>query len=162
MPDHAPPHVATPNGRRAVLIPRRLLLAAGPIGDLAPEQVAAAIARGLLTGGQPEPDVLVLGGERAGEEDLHELLRASGFDQRMRSARAVIVAVARLGETTLAASPAFEIATRARQGGVPAYAVTGSNALDAFDARILDLQLILEAGGRRGLAAAGRRLAGVV
>ena len=59
----------------------------------------------------------------------------------------------------VAGSAAFEIATRARQAGVPAYAVTGENALGAFDARMLDLQLVLEARGPRGLAAAGRRLA---
>jgi hypothetical protein len=80
----------------------------------------------------------------------------------MRAARAVVVAVERLGEATLAASPTFEIATRARQAGVPAYAITAANGLDAFDARILDLQLILEASGRRALAAAARRLAGVL
>ena len=53
----------------------------------------------------------------------------------------------------------FEIATRARQAGVPAYAVTGENELDAFDARMLDLQVILEARTVRGLAAAGTKLA---
>jgi hypothetical protein len=162
MPDHAPAHLAAPIARRAVLIPRRLLLAAGAIGELAPEQVGAAIARGLLACGQPEPDLLVLAGDRADEEDLRELLQASGFDRRMRAARAVVVAVERLGEATLAASPTFEIATRARQAGVPAYAITAANGLDAFDARILDLQLILEASGRRALAAAARRLAGVL
>ena len=68
----------------------------------------------------------------------------------------------RLAERTLTVSPAFEIATRARQGGVPAYAVTGENLLDAFDARILDLQVILQASSARALAAAGRRLAELV
>ena len=61
---------------------------------------------------------------------------------------------------TLAGSVAFEIATRARQGGVPAYAVTAENALERFDARILDLQLILQARSRDALVAAGRELAG--
>ena len=45
---------------------------------------------------------------------------------------------------------------------MPAYAVTAEDALDAFDARILDLQLILQARGARTLAAAGRRLAQIV
>jgi Rad3-related DNA helicase len=162
MPDHAPAHLAVPIGRRAVLISRRLLIAAGPIGALAPEQVAGAIARGLLAGGLPQPDVLVLDREHTGEEHLRELLAASGFDRRLRAARAVVIAVERLGEATLAASPTFEVATRARQAGVPAYAITAENGLDAFDARILDLQLILQARGRGGLAAAARRLAGVV
>jgi glycerate kinase len=147
------------SSRTAVAIPSRLLIVAGPFDRLTPEQVAAAIARGVLAGGLPEPDIFTLGCEA---DEPREHLDAGGFDARMRAARAVVVAVARLDETTLAASSAFEVATRARQGGVPAYAVTAANGLDAFDARILDLQLILEARGRRGLAAAGRRLAGVV
>ena len=80
----------------------------------------------------------------------------------MRRARAVVIATERLRETTLAGSVTFEIATRARQGGVPAYAVTGANALDAFDARILDLQLILPARSRAALMTAGRKLAELV
>ncbi|HEY4450449.1 MAG TPA: glycerate kinase [Solirubrobacteraceae bacterium] len=162
MTDHALPHPRRALGRHTVLISRRLLIAAGPIEDFAPEQVAAALARGLLAGGLPEPDVLAVDAEHDDAEDLHELLQVSGFDRRMRDARAVLVAVARLDETTLAASPAFEIATRARQAGVPAYAITAANGLDAFDARILDLQLVVEARGSRGLAAAARRLADVV
>ena len=77
----------------------------------------------------------------------------------MRSARAVILGEQRLRERTLAGSVTFEIASRARQAGVPAYAVTAQNRLDSFDARILDLQVILEASGPRALERAGRRLA---
>jgi glycerate kinase len=80
----------------------------------------------------------------------------------MLRSRAVVIAAARLDERTLAGSPAFEIATRARQAGVPAYAVTADDGLDAFDARMLDLQLVLQARDGRALAAAGRRLAGIV
>jgi hypothetical protein len=40
--------------------------------------------------------------------------------------------------------------------------VTGENRLGCFDARILDLQLILEAHSTRALAAAGRRLAQLI
>jgi glycerate kinase len=57
-----------------------------------------------------------------------------------------------------------EVATRARQAGVPAHAIVGISALDRFDARILDLQEILTARGPAELVAAGgelaRRLAG--
>jgi hypothetical protein len=67
-----------------------------------------------------------------------------------------------LEERTLAGSIAFEIATRARQGGVPAYAVTAENRLDAFDARIMDLQRIVQAADGRALRAAGKRLAATV
>jgi hypothetical protein len=38
----------------------------------------------------------------------------------------------------------------------------GENALDRFDARILDLQAILEAGDEAGLRRAGRRLAALL
>jgi len=90
------------------------------------------------------------------------LLDALGFDERMRAARAVVIARGRLDDRTLAGTLAFEVATRARQAGVPAYAVTGENALDPFEARIVDLQVILEASTPRALSAAGRKLAALV
>ena len=93
-----------------------------------------------------------------GEPTAKEMLDSLHFDQRMRAARAVIVADEHLRESTLAGSITFEIATRARQAGVPAYAVTANDDLDGFDARILDLQVILEARSPRGLTTAGRRL----
>jgi len=90
------------------------------------------------------------------------LLDALSFDERMRAARAVVIARGRLDDRTLAGTLAFEVATRARQAGVPAYAVTGENALDPFEARIVDLQVILEASTPRALSAAGRKLAALV
>jgi len=137
-------------------IPRHALIVSSCIGALAADRVAAAIARGLSAGGRPDSDMLNLEDSTG---DVGALLLESGFDARMRGARAVIIAVARLREETLAPSAAFEIATRARQSGVPAYALTAENRLDAFDARILDLQVIIEADGARALTAAGRRLA---
>ena len=92
--------------------------------------------------------------------DVSGLLQAMDFDARMRAARAVVVGAERLDERTLVGSTVFEIATRARQAGVPAYAVTGENALSLFDARILDLQVILEARDPRALRRAGEKLAG--
>jgi len=80
----------------------------------------------------------------------------------MRAARAVVIAEPRLDERTLAGTVAFEIATRARQGGVPAYGITRENELDSFDARILDLQTILRARSHRSLVSAGRELAELV
>jgi Glycerate kinase family len=144
--------------------------------------VARAIGRGLVAGGLAEPDIcpievgeptqaeisLRAAAERDREPgkvavpDVAALLLALDFDTRMRRARAVVLAEWRLAESTLRGSAAFEIATRARQGGVPAYAVTGENALAPFDARILDLQVILEAGDKRALAGAGRKLAGLI
>ena len=107
----------------------------------------------------PEPDVCVLAAEQRHSHDVGRALQELGFDARMRRARAVVIAAERLQERTLAGSVTFEIATRARQGGVPAYAVTRENTLEPFDARILDLQLILQARSLNALVAAGRELA---
>ncbi len=93
---------------------------------------------------------------------VSSLLEELDFDARMRSSRAVVLAQGRLEERTLRGSAAFEIATRARQGGIPAYAVVGKNMLAAFDARIMDLQAIFEAGSARALVGAGRKLARIV
>jgi len=142
--------------------PDRLLLACSPFGPrLSGAAVARALADGVQDGGLPDPDLCPLP-SLEDKEAVRRVLDALDFDARMRSARAVVVAVARLEERTLAGSVTFEIATRARQGGIPAYAVTGDNLLEAFDARILDLQLIVQARGRSALVSAGRRLAGIV
>lgn len=90
------------------------------------------------------------------------VLEQLDFDARMRAARAVIVGEGRLDLDTLAGKAPGEIATRARQAGVPCFATVGSRSLDAFGARILDLQTVLEAGDEDGLEAAGRRLATLV
>jgi glycerate kinase len=90
------------------------------------------------------------------------VLEQLDFDARMRAARAVIVGEGRLDLSTLAGKAPGEIATRARQAGVPCFAAVGSRTLDAFGARILDLQAVLEATDERALEAAGRRLATLV
>jgi glycerate kinase len=87
------------------------------------------------------------------------VLEALGFDARMRAAHAVIVGERRLERATLRGRVTGEIATRARQAGVPCHAVTGTDAIDRFDARILDLQAILEATTVAELEAAGEALA---
>ena len=86
------------------------------------------------------------------------VLKAIGFDERLRAARAVIVGEGRLDAATLEGRITGEIATRARQAGVPCHAIVGADAIDRFSARILDLQVILEAGTRAELEAAGERL----
>jgi glycerate kinase len=146
------------------VIPQTALVVSGPFGTaLSAEDVARAIARGLQAGGLPEPDLCPIEVGKAAASEIAALLAGLDFDARMRRARAVVLVEEHLRESTLRGSIAFEIATRARQGGVPAYAVTGENALSPFDARILDLQLILEAStSPRSLAAAGRKLAQVV
>jgi glycerate kinase len=145
--------------------PRTLLVAARAFdGQLSAHRVAAAVARGLADGGWQADLCPIEGNERAARaaSDVRDLLGALDFDARMRAARALIVCEARLREDTLAGSVAFEIATRARQGGVPAYAVTAENRLDSFDARILDLQAIVEASSARSLRTAARKLAALV
>jgi glycerate kinase len=86
------------------------------------------------------------------------ILQALDFDARMRAARAVIVGEGRLDATTLEGKIAGEIATRARQAGVPCHAIVGTNAIDRFSARILDLQVIAEAETAEELVDAGERL----
>ncbi|MDP2713143.1 MAG: glycerate kinase [Solirubrobacteraceae bacterium] len=87
------------------------------------------------------------------------ILDALDFDARMRAARAVIVGERRLERATLMGRVAGEIATRARQSGVPCHAVAAERAIDRFDQRILDLQAVVEAGSIAELEAAGEELA---
>ncbi len=150
------------------MISRTLLIAARPFGGrLDAGRVAGAIAAGLRDGAW-EADPLPL--DREPESTAHgesesaavSLVRSPEFDARMRAARAVVIAAPHLDERTLAGTVAFEIATRARQGGVPAYAVTRQDDLDSFDARILDLQTILQARTHRSLVIVGRKLAALV
>ena len=151
-----------------IVISRTVLIASGTFDQLSAQQVGSAIARGLDAGGFQSDvcpirtDVRPIASEEDLPTDVRALLEALDFDARMLRARAVVLAQARLAERTLTASPAFGIATRARQAGVPAYAVAAQNLLDPFDARILDLQVILEASSPRALTAAGRRLAELV
>ena len=90
------------------------------------------------------------------------VLGALDFDTRMRAARAVIVGEGRIDEQTLQGKIAGEIATRARQAGVPCFAIVGTSELDAFGARMLDLQRVLEAGDLDAIAAAAASLADVI
>ncbi len=85
-----------------------------------------------------------------------------GFDRRMRTSRAVIVGEGRMDSTTLLGKAPGEAATRARQAGVPCAAVCGVNALDPVEARIIDLQVVIEAGEPDSLRAAGERLASLI
>lgn len=143
-----------------MLIPRRALLVGGAwTSRLGADAVAGAIARGLLDAGAPEPDIALLDRE---DDDVAAQLAGLRFDERMRAARAVIIAVAALDPHTIARAAAFEVASRARQAGVPAYAIARESRLSSFDARLLDLQLVLQARTRPELAAAGRRLGEVL
>jgi len=87
------------------------------------------------------------------------VLDALDFDARMRASGAVIAGEGRMDATTLEGKIAGEIAVRARQAGVPAHAVCGVNDLTPFEARILDLQRIVEAPTLAALERAGELLA---
>jgi len=137
-------------------ISQTLLIACAPFGPrLTAPSAARAIAIGAQEGGLAEPDVCPVPEHGRVTMALEEL----DFDTRLRRARAVVVGGEELTSGTLAASVLREIATRARQGGVPAYAVTSERELGAFDARVLDLQVVLRARTRAALIAAGRELA---
>jgi len=152
------------------VISRTVLIAAERFGEsLDAERVGAAIGRGLRAADPTlEVDVCPIElGDEAEREDVPGLLDAGDFDRRMRAARAVVIGAGRLDERTLltdrgATGAVFEVAARARQAGVPAYAVAGESTLSLFDARILDLQAVLEARDTRALRRAGEKLARMV
>ncbi|MET0769139.1 MAG: glycerate kinase, partial [Solirubrobacteraceae bacterium] len=86
------------------------------------------------------------------------ILGALYFDARMRAARAVVTGEGKLDEQTLEGKLVGEIGTRTRQAGVPLHAVVGTDRLDAFGKRMIDLQLVQEATDIPELEAAGERL----
>jgi glycerate 2-kinase len=90
------------------------------------------------------------------------VLEALRYDARMRSAAAVIVGEGRLDETSLQGKALGEAATRARQAGVPCFAIVGSNGLDLFGARMLDLQRVSEAPTLEAVASAATDLVDVL
>ena len=90
------------------------------------------------------------------------VLGALGFDARLRAARAVVVGEGRLDEQSLQGKILGEVATRARQGGVPCHAIVGSRTLDAFGARMLDLQRVTVASTLEEIEAGAAALADVI
>jgi glycerate kinase len=76
----------------------------------------------------------------------------------IHAARAVITCTDRLDRESLVGSLLSEVATTARQNGVPCHAVVGSNQLDLFDIRILDLQLVLEVSTLAEIEVAGAEI----
>jgi len=88
------------------------------------------------------------------------ILEALGFDERMRASRAVITGEGRLDQQTLQGKLVGEIGTRTRQAGVPLHAIVGSDGLDAFGKRMIDLQRVYEATTLEEIEAAAERLGG--
>lgn len=141
----------TASRRDQIGISHTVLVAAEALdARLSADSAASALAEGICENGSLTVDPYPLG-ELRGD-----------FDARMKASRAVVILAPSLDERTLLGSVPFEIATRARQSGVPAYAVTRENDLDPFDARILDLQLVIKARSLRALTQAGVRLAAVI
>jgi glycerate 2-kinase len=87
------------------------------------------------------------------------VLEALDYDVRMRAAAAVVVGEGRLDETSLQGKALGEAATRARQSGVPCFAIVGGDGLGAFGARVLDLQRVAEARTLAEIEAAAEALA---
>jgi glycerate kinase len=73
------------------------------------------------------------------------ILDALDFDARMRAARAVVTGEGKLDAQTLQGKLVGEIGTRTRQAGVPLHAIVGTDALDAFGKRMIDLQVVVAA-----------------
>jgi glycerate kinase len=90
------------------------------------------------------------------------VLDALDYDARKRAAAAVIVGEGRLDETSLQGKVLGEAATRARQAGVPCFAIVGTDALDPFAARILDLQRVVQAPTLEDMETAAASLADVL
>jgi glycerate kinase len=90
------------------------------------------------------------------------VLDAVGFDARMRAARAVVTGEGKLDQQSLVGKAVSEVATRARQAGVPCHAIVGTRELDGMGARVLDLEHVLEASSLAELEAAGRTLATLI
>jgi glycerate 2-kinase len=86
------------------------------------------------------------------------ILDALGFDARMRAARAVVTGEGKLDEQTLEGKLVGEIGTRTRQAGVPLHAIVGTDRLDPFGKRIIDLQFVQEATDLAEMETAGEML----
>jgi glycerate kinase len=86
------------------------------------------------------------------------VLDALDFDTRMRASRAVVTGEGKLDEQTLQGKLVGEIGTRARQAGVPLHAIVGTDELDPFGKRMIDLMRVIEATDLDELEAAGETL----
>ena len=86
------------------------------------------------------------------------VLDAIGFDALMRGSAFVVTGEGALDEQTLQGKIVGEVATRCRQGGVACHAIVGSDRLDPFGERIIDLASVTEATTLAEIEAAGRAL----
>jgi glycerate kinase len=96
--------------------------------------------------------------EAALEPGAPFILDALDFDDRMRASRAVVTGEGKLDEQTLQGKLVGEIGTRTRQAGVPLHAIVGTDQLDGFGKRMIDLQMVQVATTLEELEQAGERL----
>jgi len=92
------------------------------------------------------------------EPGANWVLDALDFDRRMRASRAVVTGEGKLDDQTLQGKLVGEIGTRARQSGVPLHAIVGTDRLDPFGKRMIDLMRVIEATDLQELEAAGETL----
>ncbi len=90
------------------------------------------------------------------------ILNALDFDARMLASHCVITGEGRLDAQTLQGKVVGEIGTRTRQNGVPLHAIVGSNALDGFGARMIDLQMVREASTTDEVEASAHELGALI
>ncbi len=133
----------------AIGVPTEVLVALDSFdGMFTVTDAADALVRGLAASGQPARVSAVTEAGDAVAPPVAEI----------RAARAVITGAGHLDRGSLTGTLLAEVATNARQTGVPCHAVVGSNQLDLFDMRILDLQLVLEARTLAQVEAAGAEI----
>jgi glycerate kinase len=132
----------------AIGVPTDVLIVPDGYADtFSAELVAEALQQGLAASGQPAQV---------------STLADPSYDSQMRAARAVITGMGRLDRLSLVGTVLSEVATRARQAGVPCHAVVGYSGLTLFDMRILDLQLVLEANTLGEIEAAGAEIGAAI
>lgn len=133
----------------AIGVPTEVLVVADSFGGrFSATEVGEALLLGLAASGQPARVSWLDEGGMAITPPVSEI----------RAARAVITCTDRLDRESLVGSLLSGVATTARQAGVPCHAVVGSNQLDLFDIRILDLQLVLEATTLAEIETAGAEI----
>lgn len=90
------------------------------------------------------------------------VLDALGFHERMRASRCVITGEGRLDQQTLEGKVVGEIGTRTRQAGVPLHAIVGTDAMDPFAKRMIDLQVVVEASTPDEIEASAHELGALI
>jgi glycerate kinase len=144
------PRMASPV---AIGVPTEVLVVPDSFaGRFSARAVAEALQRGLAASGQPARISPVVDGGEGQVSPVTEI----------RAARAVITGMGRLDRQGLMGTLVSAVATSARQAGVPCHAVVGSNRLDLFGLRILDLQLVLEATTLAAIEAAGAEIGAAI